>query len=61
MAFDQQAGLLLAMPVEKSGQAEFRLECGEELRQHIKRFDPTFADRYLRLVGGHIEYAKGGR
>ena len=28
------AGLLLAMPVEKSGQAEFELEYGEEFGQH---------------------------
>jgi len=42
------AGLVLAMPVEKSGQAEFELEYGEEFGQHIERFDPTFSKVLVR-------------
>jgi myo-inositol catabolism protein IolC len=44
----KQAGLLLAMPVEKSGQAELQLEYGEEFGQHIERFDPSFSKVLVR-------------
>ena len=44
----KQAGLLLAMPVERSGQAEFELEYGEEFGQHIERFDPRFSKVLVR-------------
>jgi myo-inositol catabolism protein IolC len=35
-------GLLLAMPVERSGQAEFQLEYGADFARHIEAFDPDF-------------------
>jgi myo-inositol catabolism protein IolC len=42
------AGAVLAMPVEKSGQAEFDFEFGEEFGRHIEDFDPTFAKVLVR-------------
>ncbi len=36
-------GLTLAMPVEKSGQAEFDFEFGSEFGAHVEDFDPAFA------------------
>jgi myo-inositol catabolism protein IolC len=36
------AGLLFAMPVEKSGQEEFDFQYGAEFGAHIEEFDPTF-------------------
>jgi 5-dehydro-2-deoxygluconokinase len=42
------AGHVLAMPVEKSGQAEFDFEYGEEFGRHIDQFDPTFAKVLVR-------------
>src|SRR5215216_616276 len=33
-------GLVLAMPVEKSGQKEFDFEYGDEFGDHIDKFDP---------------------
>ncbi|MEQ7009282.1 DUF2090 domain-containing protein [Actinopolymorpha sp. B17G11] len=44
----QAAGHLLAMPVEKSGQAEFDFEYGSEFGAHIERFDPTFSKVLVR-------------
>jgi myo-inositol catabolism protein IolC len=41
-------GLLLAMPVEKSGQNEFDFEYGEEFGAHIERFDPDFSKVLVR-------------
>jgi myo-inositol catabolism protein IolC len=41
-------GLTLAMPVEKSGQAEFDFEYGAAYRDHIRRFDPTFVKVLVR-------------
>jgi 5-dehydro-2-deoxygluconokinase len=41
-------GLLLAMPVEKSGQNEFDFQYGEEFGEHIERFDPDFAKVLVR-------------
>jgi myo-inositol catabolism protein IolC len=40
--------LLLAMPVEKSGQDEFDFDYGEEFGAHIERFDPDFAKVLVR-------------
>ncbi|MGH2724298.1 MAG: 2-deoxy-5-keto-D-gluconate 6-phosphate aldolase domain-containing protein [Actinomycetota bacterium] len=40
--------LVLAMPVEKSGQDEFDFEYGEEFGAHIEDFDPTFAKVLVR-------------
>jgi myo-inositol catabolism protein IolC len=42
------AGAALAMPVEKSGQAEFDFEFGEDFGRHIEDFDPTFAKVLVR-------------
>jgi 5-dehydro-2-deoxygluconokinase len=39
----KSAGFTLAMPVERSGQAEFQLEYGEEFGRHIEAFDPDFS------------------
>jgi myo-inositol catabolism protein IolC len=41
-------GILLAMPVERSGQEEFDFEFGEEFGGHIEQFDPTFAKVLVR-------------
>jgi myo-inositol catabolism protein IolC len=41
-------GAALAMPVEKSGQAEFDFEFGEDFGRHIDDFDPTFAKVLVR-------------
>jgi len=42
------AARTLAMPVEKSGQAEFDFEFGDEFGRHIEDFDPTFAKVLVR-------------
>ena len=44
----RNAGHVLAMPAEKSGQAEFDFEYGEEFGRHIDEFDPTFAKALVR-------------
>jgi myo-inositol catabolism protein IolC len=44
----KDAGLTLAMPVEKSGQNEFDFEYGEEFGDHIERFDPDFSKVLVR-------------
>jgi myo-inositol catabolism protein IolC len=44
----KERGLLLAMPVEKSGQDEFDFEYGDEFGAHIERFDPDFAKVLVR-------------
>jgi myo-inositol catabolism protein IolC len=41
-------GFALAMPVEKSGQAEFDFEYGDAFRAHIEEFDPTFVKVLVR-------------
>ncbi len=43
-----RAGDVLAMPVEKSGEAEFDFEYGGEFGRHIDEFDPTFAKVLVR-------------
>jgi myo-inositol catabolism protein IolC len=45
----KDAGLTLAMPVEKSGQNEFDFEYGEEFGDHIERFDPDFSKVLVRF------------
>lgn len=42
------AGVVLAMPVEKSGRAEFEFEFGDDFSAHIERFDPTYAKVLVR-------------
>jgi myo-inositol catabolism protein IolC len=44
----KQRGLLLAMPVEKSGQNEFDFEYGEDFGAHIEQFDPDFSKVLVR-------------
>jgi myo-inositol catabolism protein IolC len=41
-------GIPLAMPVERSGQAEFEFQYGEQFGEHIEAFDPTFAKVLVR-------------
>jgi myo-inositol catabolism protein IolC len=41
-------GVVLAMPVEKSGQNEFDFEYGEEFGDHILAFDPSFSKVLVR-------------
>src|SRR5262249_49519848 len=42
------AGIPLAMPVEKSGQAEFQLEYGDDFGRHIEAFDPDLSKVLVR-------------
>ncbi|MFN2616852.1 MAG: 2-deoxy-5-keto-D-gluconate 6-phosphate aldolase domain-containing protein [Thermoleophilaceae bacterium] len=44
----KENGLVLAMPVEKSGQNEFDFDYGEQFGEHIERFDPDFAKVLVR-------------
>ena len=44
----KENGLLLAMPVEKSGQNEFDFEYGDEFGEHIDSFDPDFSKVLVR-------------
>jgi myo-inositol catabolism protein IolC len=44
----KESGLLLAMPVEKSGQNEFDFEYGDEFGDHIESFDPDFSKVLVR-------------
>src|ERR687888_17140 len=44
----KERGLVLAMPVEKSGQNEFDFEYGDEFGDHIEHFDPDFAKVLVR-------------
>jgi 5-dehydro-2-deoxygluconokinase len=42
------AGFLLAMPVERSGQAEFEFEFGDDFGRHIEAFEPDFSKVLVR-------------
>jgi myo-inositol catabolism protein IolC len=44
----EQAGLKLAMPVEKSGQNEFDFQYDDEFGAHIEKFDPDFSKVLVR-------------
>jgi myo-inositol catabolism protein IolC len=44
----RERGLLLAMPVEKSGQNEFDFEYGDDFGAHIEEFDPNFSKVLVR-------------
>jgi 5-dehydro-2-deoxygluconokinase len=44
----KENGLLLAMPVEKSGQDEFDFDYGEDFGAHIEQFDPDFSKVLVR-------------
>src|SRR5271165_6099067 len=41
-------GVVLAMPVEKSGQEEFEFQYGDDFGAHIEAFDPAFAKVLVR-------------
>ncbi len=43
-----ELGVVLAMPVEKSGQNEFDFEYGDEFGEHILAFDPSFSKVLVR-------------
>ncbi len=45
----KEHGLLLAMPVEKSGQDEFDFQYGDAFGAHIEQFDPAFSKVLVRL------------
>ncbi|HXS43509.1 MAG TPA: DUF2090 domain-containing protein [Solirubrobacteraceae bacterium] len=45
----REHGLMLAMPVEKSGQDEFDYDYGEEFGEHIEQFDPDFSKVLVRF------------
>jgi myo-inositol catabolism protein IolC len=45
----KEHGLLLAMPVEKSGQDEFDFEYDDDFGEHIEQFDPDFSKVLVRL------------
>jgi myo-inositol catabolism protein IolC len=44
----REAGLKLAMPVEKSGQNEFDFEYGDDFAAHIETFNPDFSKVLVR-------------
>jgi 5-dehydro-2-deoxygluconokinase len=44
----KESGLLLAMPVEKSGQDEFDFQYGDDFGAHIEQFDPDFSKVLVR-------------
>jgi myo-inositol catabolism protein IolC len=44
----KERGLILSMPVEKSGQNEFDFEYGDDFGAHIEKFDPDFAKVLVR-------------
>src|SRR4051794_7138833 len=44
----RERGLVLSMPVEKSGQNEFDFEYGDDFGAHIEKFDPDFAKVLVR-------------
>src|SRR3954469_19749055 len=44
----RDGGLVLSMPVEKSGQDDFDFQYGDEFGEHIERFDPDFAKVLVR-------------
>jgi myo-inositol catabolism protein IolC len=44
----RERGLVLAMPVEKSGQDEFDFQYGDRFGEHIERFDPDFSKVLVR-------------
>jgi 5-dehydro-2-deoxygluconokinase len=48
----RDAGLRLAMPVEKSGQNEFDFQYGEDFSAHIESYNPDFAKVLVRFNTG---------
>src|SRR5215207_6358607 len=45
----KEQGLVLSMPVEKSGQNEFDFQYDEQFGEHISSFDPDFAKVLVRF------------
>ncbi len=45
----RDAGLKLAMPVEKSGQNEFDFDYGDDFPAHIEKFNPDFSKVLVRF------------
>jgi myo-inositol catabolism protein IolC len=48
----RSAGLILSMPVEKSGQNEFDFDYGEDFGAHIEQFNPEFSKVLVRYNPG---------
>src|SRR3954462_4293982 len=44
----KERGLVLSMPVEKSGQNEFDFQYGDAFGEHIEKFDPDFSKVLVR-------------
>jgi myo-inositol catabolism protein IolC len=44
-----EAGVPLAMPVERSGEDEFDFQYGDQFAEHIEAFDPTFVKVLVRF------------
>jgi myo-inositol catabolism protein IolC len=44
----RELGVVLAMPVEKSGQDEFDFEYGKQFGEHIAAFEPTYSKVLVR-------------
>ena len=60
----KQRGMLLAMPVEKSGQEEFDFEHGDRFGEVIEDYDPTFSKvlvRYNPEGDGRLNLRQTGR
>src|ERR687896_540811 len=55
----KERGLLLAMPVEKSGQNEFDFEYGDEFGDHIEEFDPDFSKVLVPAEDSQLEQVDG--
>jgi myo-inositol catabolism protein IolC len=56
----KERGLLLAMPVEKSGQNEFDFEYDDDFGAHIEQFDPDFSKVLVRYnPDGDAEMNRG--
>src|SRR3954470_19863557 len=45
----KEGGLVLSMPVEKSGQDEFDFQYDDRFGEHIEQFDPDFSKVLVRL------------
>jgi len=58
----RKAGLKLAMPAERSGQANFDFQYGEDFGAHIEAFDPDFTKVLVRYnPDGDSELNRGQR
>ena len=55
----RERGVLLAMPVEASGQKQFSLEYGDDFGAHIDRFDPDLVKVLVRYNPADAEINAG--